>query len=479
MPATTIATGVPDSRNHETKADGGPQSWSAPPPVPVLGPGAKVEQYQIVKLLGRGGMGCVYEAWDERLRRKVALKVLLPQLACDEESLARFLREGRAAAAVAHENIVTVYDAGQDGVTAFLAMQYLQGVSLHQYLTAKGTPPLPAAVRIAREVAAGLASAHAVGLLHRAIKPGNILLEAPKGRVKLLDFGLATPFAAGDTKLTQTGLVVGTPAYMSPEQARAWKTDHRSDLFSLGVVLYQMCSGQLPFTGPDTMAVLTALAVDDPVPVGKLNPKVPLRLELLIDRLLDKDPAGRPQSAGELVADLRSIERELVTRPTVRVLTAEVVTVPATASAEAQAVAEAEHATEVAIAYDPPAPKSRKRHRTKSRLASRKAQRARNAQERRVFLAVLVVGIVLVVGVLTAVGVVVFGRKGAGTTGSTGFPPSRESTPTTAKAEEFGERFNPRDLPPGWPPGKPLPPGWRPGDQLPPEYWKPGPPPRK
>ena len=468
MPATTIATGVPDSRNQETKSEGGPRSWSVPPPVPVLGPGAKVEQYQIVKLLGRGGMGCVYEAWDERLRRKVALKVLLPHLTCDEESLARFLREGRAAAAVAHENIVTVYDAGQDGATAYLAMQFLQGVSLHQYITAKGVPPLPAAVRIAREVAAGLASAHAVGLLHRDIKPGNILLEAPKGRVKLLDFGLATPFAAGDTKLTQTGLVVGTPAYMSPEQARAWKTDHRSDLFSLGVVLYQMCAGQLPFTGPDTMAVLTALAVDAPVPVGRLNPKVPLRLELLIDRLLDKDPAGRPQSAGELVADLRSVERELVTRPTVRVLTAEVVTVPAAAP-----VAAPEHTTEVAIEYDPPTPKSRKRHRTKSRLTSRKAQRARNAQERRVFLAVLVVGIVLVVGVLTAVGVVVFGRKPAGTTGS---PPSRETTPTAAKAEE-GERFHPRDLPPGWPPGKPLPPGWRPGDPLPPEHRQPGPPP--
>ncbi len=470
MAATTITSAVPDSRRPDGQPEIGPRSWSLPPPLPVLGPGANVEQYQIVKLLGRGGMGCVYEAWDERLRRKVALKVLLPQLACDEESLARFLREGRAVAAVAHENIVSVYDAGQDGVTAFLAMQYLQGVCLHRYMTAKGIPPLPAAVRIAREVAAGLEAAHAVGLLHRDIKPGNILLEAPKGRVKLLDFGLATPFAPGDTKLTQTGLVVGTPAYMSPEQARAWKADHRSDLFSLGVVLYQMCSGQLPFNGPDTMAILTALAMDAPVPVSRLNPKVPLRLELLIDRLLDKDPAGRPQSAGELVADLRSVERELVIRPTVRVLNAEVVTVPTTGSVETEPVAE--HATEVAIAYDPPAPKSRKKIRTRPRLAGRKARRERNARERQMFLAVLVVGIVLVVGVLAAVGYVVFGRKSAGTTGTTG-------SPTTGKAEESKQTFHPWELPPGWPPGKPLPPGWKPGDPLPPGSLPGPPPPRK
>jgi serine/threonine protein kinase len=436
-------------------------------PVPPMVNGTRVDQYQIIRMLGRGGMGCVYLAWDERLRRKVALKVLLPQLASDDESRARFLREGRAAAAVTHDHIVTVYDAGQDGDTAYLAMQYLQGMTLHRYLETKGPPPIPVAVRIVREVAAGLVAAHAIGLLHRDIKPGNILLEAPKGRVKLLDFGLATPFSAGDAKLTQTGMVVGTPTYMSPEQARCWKMDHRSDLFSLGVVLYQMCAGRVPFTGPDTMAILTALAVDSPEPVSKCNPKVPLRLELLIERMLDKNPDGRPQSAAELVADLKSIERELISRPTVRVLEAEVIP-----SGDQPVEDDPSHQTEVAIEAEPPlaaevddttrTPRRTARNRSRQ---TRRVSKKRKAWNREVYFALIAVGLLIAVGVLATVVVNLIGRA----SGAPSAAPSAVTPPTVGEVGR-GEQFHPRDLPPGWPPGKPLPPGWRPGMPLPPEH---------
>lgn len=310
MAATTITTAVPDSRNPDGKPEIGPRSWSVPPPLPVLGPGAKVEQYQIVKLLGRGGMGCVYEAWDERLRRKVALKVLLPQLTCDEESLARFLREGRAVAAVAHENIVAVYDAGQDGVTAFLAMQYLQGVCLHRYMTAKGIPPLPAAVRIAREVAAGLASAHAVGLLHRDIKPGNIIACERGGEhdvAKLLDYGLVQTPGLGDEakRLTLQGMILGSPPFMPPEQATGRSdVDARADIYSLGGVGYYLLTGRPPFERETAMEMLLAHAYEVVEPPSTFRADVPRDLEAVILRCLEKKPEGR-------FADVAALERAL------------------------------------------------------------------------------------------------------------------------------------------------------------------------
>jgi serine/threonine protein kinase len=283
---------------------------AGPNEVGTLGP------YRVIRPLGRGGMGAVYLAVDTRLNRKLALKVMLPQFAADPVSRERFLREARAAAQVAHDNVVTVYEADERDGVSYIAMQFLQGYPLDEYLKKKGTPGISPIVRLAREAAAGLAAAHRIGLVHRDIKPANLWLEAPNGRVKVLDFGLAKPVHA-EAEVTQSGAVVGTPAYMSPEQARGLKLDHRTDLFSLGAVLYRLCTGRLPFEGPTTMAVLTALAADDPPPVRELNPPVPASLADLVHQMLAKKPADRPATADEVARRLRSVAEELAV-PTAR-----------------------------------------------------------------------------------------------------------------------------------------------------------------
>src|SRR5215207_9227721 len=226
--------------------------------VGTLGP------YRLVKELGKGGMGAVYLAVDTRLGRKLALKVMLPEFAADHDAKERFLREARAAAQVSHDNVVTVYEADEREGVPYIAMQFLRGYPLDQFLKDKGAPALAHVIRIVRETALGLSAAHAIGLVHRDIKPANLWLEAPNGRVKVLDFGLAKPIGT-DAELTKSGAVVGTPAYMSPEQARGEKVDRRTDLFSLGAVLYRLCTGRPPFNGPNAMAVLTALATQEPV----------------------------------------------------------------------------------------------------------------------------------------------------------------------------------------------------------------------
>jgi len=272
--------------------------------VGTLGP------YRIVKELGRGGMGAVYAAVDMRLDRRLALKVMLPRYAADLDAKERFLREARAAAKVSHDNVVTIYEADEREGVAYIAMQFLQGYPLDEYLKKKGNPSLPQVVRIAREAAAGLAAAHHIGLVHRDVKPGNLWLEAPNGRVKVLDFGLAKPLDA-DVELTKSGAIVGTPAYMAPEQARGLKVDHRADLFSLGVMLYRLCTGRLPFQGPSTMAVLMALGTEEPAQVEALNPNVPGALAELIHQLLAKKPEQRLASATEVVKRLRGIGEQM------------------------------------------------------------------------------------------------------------------------------------------------------------------------
>jgi serine/threonine protein kinase/WD40 repeat protein len=278
---------------------------AAPDEVGTLGP------YRLVKQLGAGGMGAVYLATDTRLGRKLALKVMLPEFAADPGARERFLREARAAAQISHDNVVTVYEADERDGVPYIAMQFLQGYPLDDYLRNKGAPALAHVIRIAREAALGLAAAHELGLVHRDIKPANLWLEAPNGRVKVLDFGLAKPIGS-DAELTKSGVVVGTPAYMSPEQARGQKVDHRTDLFSLGAVLYRLCTGQLPFDGPNVMAVLMALGSDDPTPVRELNPAVPESLAQLIHQLLTKKPDARPQTAAEVAKRLRGILDQLL-----------------------------------------------------------------------------------------------------------------------------------------------------------------------
>jgi eukaryotic-like serine/threonine-protein kinase len=291
-----------------------------PPAASSTGMPERLGAFQLLKPLGQGGMGVVFLAEDTQLGRKAAVKVMRPEVsAYDPRSFERFLREARAAAAIRHPNVVTVYQVGEEHGIPYLAMELLRGTSLAGYLDKNPSPSVGSACRLGREIADGLAAAHEKGLVHRDIKPGNIWLEAPNGRVKLLDFGLARPAGpdgTGPDKLTGTGLVVGTPGYMSPEQARGIPLDERTDLFSLGVVLYLLCTGQEPFAGSNPTAVLTALAVDRQKPASELNPKVPAALSDLIDRLLEKKPEDRPQTAREVAKALRLIERGQVATPT-------------------------------------------------------------------------------------------------------------------------------------------------------------------
>jgi Leucine-rich repeat (LRR) protein/predicted Ser/Thr protein kinase len=291
-------TGQPDGSQAGSAAD---PDFGPPSQEGDLG---KLGRFRVLKQLGRGGMGAVYLGFDAGLHRKVALKVMLPKYAANESARERFLREARAAAQIKSDHVVTIFDVGDERNIPFIAMEYLQGHPLDDYLMEKGNVPVEHIIRIGREMAEGLAEAHTLGLIHRDIKPGNIWLEAPSGRVKILDFGLARQ-ESEDIQITQSGMVVGTPAYMSPEQARAAKIDARSDLFSLGAVLYRLCTGRLPFNGATTMAILTSLAVDTPIPVRQLNPEVPNWLASVIHRLLAKNPDQRFQNASDVADALR------------------------------------------------------------------------------------------------------------------------------------------------------------------------------
>jgi serine/threonine protein kinase len=224
--------------------------------------------YRVVKVMGAGGMGVVFLAEDPALHREVALKVMLPDRAQKPGARERFLREARAAAQIQHDNIVTIYHVGEDRGVPYMAMQLLKGTSVEDWLAAGNRPTLRHTLRIARETAQGLAAAHSRGLIHRDIKPANLWLEDRSTgrfgrrdrsvRVKILDFGLARA-ASDEMHLTQQGHVLGTPSYMSPEQARGKPIDARSDLFGLGCVLYRLLTGALPFIAPETLAVLYAI----------------------------------------------------------------------------------------------------------------------------------------------------------------------------------------------------------------------------
>ena len=260
----------------------------------------RLAQFDVMRVLGRGGMGLVLEAFDTRLQRNVAIKVLDPDLAGDEISRQRFCREARAAASISHENVVAVHQverSGEEGLP-YLVMQLISGESLEQRLTREKRLPLREIVRISAQVAHGLAAAYAQGLIHRDVKPGNILLEDSHDSVKLTDFGLAR--AAEDVKLTRTGFVSGTPLYMAPEQAMGDEADHRSDLFSLGAIMYEMCAGQPPFSGNSALAILRQISDTKHRPLRELNPQTPEWLAETIDQLLAKKPEDRIQTAHHL-----------------------------------------------------------------------------------------------------------------------------------------------------------------------------------
>jgi tRNA A-37 threonylcarbamoyl transferase component Bud32 len=262
----------------------------------------RLDQFAILDVIGRGGMGIVLRGFDTYLERDVAVKVLDPKMAQDEVARERFCRESRTAASITHENVVAVHHVAHESSSdlPYLVMQLIDGEALDQRLT-HGPLPLKEIVGIGAQVAAGLAAAHEKGLIHRDVKPANVLLERGTNRVKLTDFGLAR--AADDVHLTGTGMVAGTPLYMAPEQARGEELDARADLFSLGVLLYELCTGQTPFEARTPLAVLKRLTDEPHRPVRELSPETPEWLAAVIDRLLAKSPADRFQSARE-VAEL-------------------------------------------------------------------------------------------------------------------------------------------------------------------------------
>jgi serine/threonine protein kinase len=262
-----------------------------------------VGPYRIDRLLGRGGMGVVFQAFDSTLRRPVAIKFLSPRLAVSPLARTRFTREAQAAAAVSHPNVVTIHAIAEHEGLPYMVMEYVAGITLAERLNREGVLQPKSILRIGIQCARGLAVAHAQGLIHRDVKPGNLLLESGIDRVKITDFGLAN-VAAEPWRLTASGVLLGTPAYMSPEQAVGAALDHRSDLFSLGSLLYQMCTGEPPFPGPSVKAILTRVRYDEPRPIRDLNPDIPPPLEAHVSRLMAKNPADRFASANELVRTL-------------------------------------------------------------------------------------------------------------------------------------------------------------------------------
>jgi len=259
--------------------------------------------YEIVGIIGHGGMGIVLKGFESSLNRYVAIKVLAPRLATNGAARKRFSREAQAAAAVRHDNVIAVHRVDQWHGLPFLVMPYVGGVSLQKRIDTEGPLGVEATLRIASQVASGLAAAHAQGLVHRDIKPANILLESGVERVTITDFGLAR--AIDDATITRTGIIAGTPQFMSPEQAQAKPLDHRSDLFSLGSLIYAMATGRPPFRSDNHTEVLRKIANDRARPVREVEPSVPSWLADVIDWLQEKSPDDRPQSAGK-VAELLS-----------------------------------------------------------------------------------------------------------------------------------------------------------------------------
>jgi formylglycine-generating enzyme required for sulfatase activity len=268
----------------------------------------RIGHYEVLQVLGKGGFGIVFRAFDDVLQRVVALKVLAPELATTSPARKRFLREARAAAQVRHENVVQIY-AVEEQPLPYLVMEFIPGETLQQRLDRTGPLDVPEIVRLGRQIAQGLSAAHEKGLIHRDIKPANVLIEGGQHRVKITDFGLAR--AADDASMTQSGVLAGTPMYMAPEQAQGDSLDHRADLFSLGSVLYMMASGRPPFRAANTYAVLKRVVEDDPRPIQEVIPEVPAWLCDIIAKLHAKKPEDRFQSAREVADVLADCEAQL------------------------------------------------------------------------------------------------------------------------------------------------------------------------
>ncbi len=273
---------------------------------------AMIGGFAIKNLIGHGGMGRVYRGRDAQLDRDVAIKLMHPSRAQDEVSRKRFLRESRATAAINHPHVITILQVGEHEGLPYIVMQHVEGPNLSDYRNqCGGRVALADAVRIGRELAEGLAAAHENGLVHRDIKPDNVLLEGSKRRVRIIDFGLARDIDAEEARLTADGAVVGTPAYMSPERIGVEEVDAKSDLFGIGVILYEMISGRLPFEGKSMVSILAAIAQGKPPHLQTLAPEAPAALCDLVMQLLANNKADRPADAAQVAQLLANIERQL------------------------------------------------------------------------------------------------------------------------------------------------------------------------
>src|SRR6058998_1404392 len=260
-------------------------------------------RYRIIRKLGAGGMANVYLAEDQELGRRVAIKILDDRHAADNSFIDRFRREAKNAAGLSHPNIVSIYDRGDSEGTYYIAMEYLSGRSLKELIVSRGPTPVRIAIDYTCQILAAIGYAHRHGIVHRDIKPHNVLVS-PEGRLKVTDFGIAR---SGASQMTEVGSIIGTAQYLSPEQARGSPVDQTSDLYSVGVVLYEMLTGQVPFTGDTPLEIAMKHLSEVPKPPSELRPEVPHDLDLVVVRALAKDPADRYQSAEEMSADLKRI----------------------------------------------------------------------------------------------------------------------------------------------------------------------------